>query len=400
MSDMIAFAKQLLSMKNILRDKNYEEFKIIYSYAIVSLLQLTGQTNTVSDTDVATSIERAEIQLKKQREAPRFDLQIFEENIFRVLRVSNRESKSKLEREIFFSYGLVGLLISVTVGSDINKSIEDEIKKTKEEWQKCAAQFKQEKANASRKDIEELQRREYLRYLEEYDEDEDRHENQKISYSKSYLSIGKLPESLNADEKELYLYKWYKDTGNDEISPFYRNLVWERNLRFVVSLSLRYSNITCADDLYCIGTDSLYKAIEKFKPSVGVEFATFASRIIINDFLQYRRKLNKESQRVVHLDDVIARDKNGSEQTYGDRLSYEGDNSLDICIRNDELKKLRLVLKELTDRDREIIQLRFLNEPNMTQKEVSDTLKISQSYISRLEKRLMARLRTLIDEAV
>ncbi|MCX8074312.1 MAG: sigma-70 family RNA polymerase sigma factor [Clostridia bacterium] len=406
MNDMIAYARQLILMKNILRNRNGENFKVIYSYSIINLLQLTSKNNSINENDVSISIQQAEIQLKKQQEAPRYDFQVFEENIFKVWRISKREARNKLEREIFFSYGLMGLLISVTIKTDIIKGIESEISKTKSEWEEYKNRLRQsknveykqkiEKNNKQEKDEDEENRKEYLRYLHQYDEES---KYQKGIYYQSYLSVGNLPEPLDADEKQAYIYGWYKATGKDEIDPRLRDLIWMRNLRLVSTLSIKYSNITYAEDLYSIGVEALEKCIERFKPSRGIDFGKFASTVIIREFLMHNRDLKKYSSRIVHIDDVISRDKNGNEQTYMDVLVYD-DSVENISIHAWELDQLRLILKDLSERDTLIVQLRYLDDPHLTQKEVSDKLQITPSYISRLEKKIINKLKNLIDEAV
>ena len=174
-----------------------------------------------------------------------------------------------------------------------------------------------------------------------------------------------------------------------------RRLLIEHNLRLVVYISKRFENTGInIEDLISIGTIGLIKAVNTFKASKNIKLATYASRCIENEILMYLRKVG--SQRTeVSFDEPLNTDWDGNELLLSDILGTDED---EVCrpLEDDaEKAMLRSAVESLEGREKEIIQLRFglLGGKDYTQKEVADMLGISQSYISRLEKRIIQRLR-------
>lgn len=169
----------------------------------------------------------------------------------------------------------------------------------------------------------------------------------------------------------------------------------EHNLRLVVYISRRFENTgTSLEDLISIGTIGLIKAISTYKLDKKIKLATYASRCIENEILMHIRKTSNQKAEV-SLDEPINMDCDGNELLLSDILGTDEDmimrpleDDADICV-------LRQALQELPDREREIVFMRFGLEgrKELTQKEVAQKMGISQSYISRLEKRIMLRLR-------
>ncbi|KPV45408.1 sporulation sigma factor SigE [Alicyclobacillus ferrooxydans] len=198
-----------------------------------------------------------------------------------------------------------------------------------------------------------------------------------------------LPPPLTRDE-EAYLLTRLPD-GDESV----RSMLIERNLRLVVYIARKFENTGLhIEDLVSIGTIGLIKAVNTFDPSKKIKLATYASRCIENEILMYLRRNNKLKSEV-SFDEPLNVDWDGNELLLSDVLGTEAD----TIYRNleDEVDKVLLydALSKLTDRERRIMELRFgLGRPSeMTQKDVADLLGISQSYISRLEKRIIKRLR-------
>ena len=176
-----------------------------------------------------------------------------------------------------------------------------------------------------------------------------------------------------------------------------RKLLIEHNLRLVVYISKRFENTGInIEDLISIGTIGLIKAVNTFKAGKNIKLATYASRCIENEILMYLRRNNK-TRLEVSIDEPLNVDWDGNELLLSDILGTDED-VIYRDIENEVERKLLLkAINKLTDREKTIINLRFgLNTPDgqeMTQKEVADLLGISQSYISRLEKKIMKRLK-------
>ncbi len=176
----------------------------------------------------------------------------------------------------------------------------------------------------------------------------------------------------------------------------------EHNLRLVVYIAKRFENTgTGIEDLISIGTVGLIKAINTFRPDKSIKLATYASRCIENEILMHIRK--HSGQRCeVSFDEPLNTDWDGNELLLSDVLGSDEDSvSYELELR-EERRVVRAAVAELDPRERELIELRYgLRDGNeLTQKEVADLLGISQSYISRLEKRILARLRTEIADKI
>ena len=176
----------------------------------------------------------------------------------------------------------------------------------------------------------------------------------------------------------------------------------EHNLRLVVYIARRFENTGInIEDLISIGTIGLIKAVETFDREKNIKLATYASRCIENEILMYLRKLS--SQRTeVSFDEPLNTDWDGNELLLSDVLGTEADEVSRPMEDDADRQALRTAVARLGDRDRDIITLRFglMGQPEYTQKEVADQMGISQSYISRLEKRILTRLRRDIQRAM
>lgn len=178
-----------------------------------------------------------------------------------------------------------------------------------------------------------------------------------------------------------------------------RTRLVEHNLRLVVYIAKRFENAgTGIEDLISIGTLGLIKAIDTFRPDKSIKLATYASRCIENEILMYLRKTSGRRCEV-SIDEPLNVDWDGNELLLSDVLGNEEDGVSYDLLRREERSVVRRAVAELDDRERELIELRFglRGGEELTQKQVADLLGISQSYISRLEKRILARLRTQID---
>ena len=209
---------------------------------------------------------------------------------------------------------------------------------------------------------------------------------------------GSFPRPLKAEEERMYLERMAQ--GDLEA----RNILIEHNLRLVAHIMKKYYTPNGdQDDLISIGTIGLIKGISTFKPDKNVRLATYASRCIENEILMYLRK-NQNRRKEVSIDEPLNVDWDGNELLLSDILGTDED----VIYKDieDEIEKdlLKNAIDHLNPREKKIVELRFgLKQPDgmeMTQKEVADQLGISQSYISRLEKRIMLRLRREIDSVV
>ena len=195
-----------------------------------------------------------------------------------------------------------------------------------------------------------------------------------------------LPPPLPVSEEQALLAD-----GSDEA----KQRLIERNLRLVVYIARRFENTGVnIEDLISIGTIGLIKGISTFQSDRNIKLATYCSRCIENEILMHIRKIAAQKTEV-SLDEPINTDWDGNELLLSDILGTEEDTVMRPLEEDAEQQLLREALARLSERDRYIISLRFgLNgQPEKTQKEVADLLGISQSYISRLEKRIMLRLR-------
>jgi RNA polymerase sporulation-specific sigma factor len=169
----------------------------------------------------------------------------------------------------------------------------------------------------------------------------------------------------------------------------------ERNLRLVVYIARRFENTGIhIEDLISIGAIGLIKAINTYKPDKNIKLATYASRCIENEILMYLRK-NSGQKSEVSFDEPLNTDWDGNELLLSDILGTESDLVMKPIEADVDRTLLQQALEKLTERERTIIVMRFglSRQEEMTQKEVADLMGISQSYISRLEKRIIAKLR-------
>ena len=155
------------------------------------------------------------------------------------------------------------------------------------------------------------------------------------------------------------------------------------------------------DDLVSIGTIGLIKGIETFKLDKNIKLATYASRCIENEILMYLRKTQK-SRNDCSLDEILSIDSDGNEMVLADILASSDPSALTKLEQNEDIDNLYYAISKLTKREREIIIKRFglFGETELTQKEVADMMGISQSYISRLEKRILEKMRNIIEERI
>lgn len=203
-----------------------------------------------------------------------------------------------------------------------------------------------------------------------------------------------LPPPLSKEEEEEILSKFESD------NEYVKKVLIEHNLRLVVYIARKFENTGIyVEDLISIGTIGLIKAINTFKTDKNIKLATYASRCIENEILMYLRK-NSNAKTEVSIDEPLNVDWDGNELLLSDILGTEND----VICKNieDEVdrKLLYTAMQKLSAREQRIMELRFgLKSGNeKTQKEVADMLGISQSYISRLEKRIIGRLKKEISK--
>ncbi len=199
-----------------------------------------------------------------------------------------------------------------------------------------------------------------------------------------------LPEPLSLEEEQRLSEKLAN--GDDKA----REKLIVHNLRLVVYIAKKFeSSGVSIDDLISIGTIGLIKAVNTFSPEKNIKLATYASRCIENEILMYLRKIASQKM-VVSLDEPLNTDWDGNELMLADVLGSEGDEISREIEEDDEKRILLQVIKNLPKREREIIEMRFGldDKEELTQKEVADIMGISQSYISRLEKRIIKKIGT------
>ncbi len=204
-----------------------------------------------------------------------------------------------------------------------------------------------------------------------------------------------LPPPLSQDEEREIISR-LKDSGEA------KSILIEHNLRLVVYLAKKFESTGInVEDLISIGTIGLIKAVNTFKAEKNIKLATYASKCIENEILMHLRRVGK-AKTEISLDEPLNIDWDGNELLLSDILGTEEDvvfkdmeSEVDLCLLNDSIKKLN-------KREYTIMKLRFglNNSKSFTQKEVADMLGISQSYISRLEKKILNRLKKEINKAV
>ncbi|WP_338753912.1 RNA polymerase sporulation sigma factor SigE [Bacillus sp. FJAT-52991] len=205
-----------------------------------------------------------------------------------------------------------------------------------------------------------------------------------------------LPPPLSRDEEEKLLSKL--PTGDQAA----RALLIERNLRLVVYIARKFENTGInIEDLISIGTIGLIKAVNTFNPEKKIKLATYASRCIENEILMYLRRNNKIRSEV-SFDEPLNVDWDGNELLLSDVLGTENDVITKDIEAGVDRSLLFKAMEQLSDREKQIMELRFglRGGEEKTQKDVADLLGISQSYISRLEKRIIHRLQKEFNKMV
>jgi RNA polymerase sporulation-specific sigma factor len=176
----------------------------------------------------------------------------------------------------------------------------------------------------------------------------------------------------------------------------------EHNLRLVAFIAKRFENTGAnIEELISIGTVGLMKAVSTFNKDKNIKLATYASRCIENEILMFIRKTSSQ-KREISIDEPLSVDWDGNELLLSDILGSDSDVVSREMEENEEKKILRAAIAELNPREKTIIEMRYglIDGNELTQKEVADALGISQSYISRLEKKIMQRLRRRIEEKI
>lgn len=202
-----------------------------------------------------------------------------------------------------------------------------------------------------------------------------------------------LPPPLDEESEALCLEK--VSLGDLEA----RNTLIIHNLRLVVFIAKKFESTKInIDDLISIGTMGLIKGIQTFKMDKNIKLATYASRCIENEILMFIRKTSRSRQEL-SLDEVLNVDSEGNEMVLADILGSEDELALNELTEREKESDLKKALASLSDEERNIIEMRFgLNgREELTQKEVADILGISQSYISRIEKRIIEKMRNSIN---
>lgn len=198
-----------------------------------------------------------------------------------------------------------------------------------------------------------------------------------------------LPPPLKGEQEQEALEQL--EQGSDDA----KQLLIERNLRLVVFIARRFENTGVGiEDLISIGSIGLIKGINTYRRDRNIKLATYASRCIENEILMYIRKIANQKNEV-SLDEPINMDYDGNELLLSDILGTDEDMILRPMEDDVDLCLLRQAVEQLPEREKQIVHMRFglNNQKELTQKEVAETMGISQSYISRLEKRIMLKLR-------
>ena len=202
----------------------------------------------------------------------------------------------------------------------------------------------------------------------------------------------KLPPPLSKEDELKYLVR--AKAGDEEA----RNILIEHNLRLVVFLAKKYENTTYdIEDLVSIGSIGLIKGINTYKIDKNIKLATYASRCISNEILMFLRK-NKRKKAEVSLEDALNYDAEGNELHLEDILGTDADLVPNEYEKQVDKEILSKEIEDLPNRDKEIMTLRYglNNTKEYTQKEVAEMLGISQSYISRIEKKVIRKLKQVM----
>ena len=217
----------------------------------------------------------------------------------------------------------------------------------------------------------------------------------KIIFLCSAIRGNTFPKPLTSEEEKYYL-KQYKE--NNDLQA--KEKLISHNLRLVAHIVKKYQGAEDNDDLISVGTVGLIKAINTYSENKGTRLATFAARCIENEILMLLRA-NKKYSNTVYLNDVVGRDKDGNELSLIDLLSDEDDSVITGVERKIYFEKILEIIKEcLDEREYKIMVLRYglKNGVPMAQREVASLLKISRSYVSRLEKTAFIKIRKALKD--
>ncbi len=198
---------------------------------------------------------------------------------------------------------------------------------------------------------------------------------------------GSFPRPLDPEEEKTYLERFKQ--GDKEA----REILIKHNLRLVAHIVKKYSGAGEADDLISVGSIGLIKGIQTFEYGKGSQLATYAARCIENEILMYIRS-NKKHKNDVSLSESVGSDKDGNDITLIDVLSVPADSVVEEVENKVLMEKIRACVAELPDRENRIITLRYglAGGRALTQLEVAKKLKISRSYVSRIEKKVLAKI--------
>lgn len=203
-----------------------------------------------------------------------------------------------------------------------------------------------------------------------------------------YVSNNSFPQPLSEEEERKQLLLWKQ--GDEDA----RGLLIEHNLRLVAHISKKYESTgDDPDDLISIGTIGLMKAVNTFDMDKGTKLATYAARCIDNEILMHLRA-TKRMRLDLYIREPIGVDKEGNEITLLDTLPYDGDSIPDMVETQMQQERLQKLLARLDRRERVVLMLRFglVDSVRLTQREIAKELKISRSYVSRIEKKAMQNL--------
>lgn len=205
-----------------------------------------------------------------------------------------------------------------------------------------------------------------------------------------FIRNGVFPPKLTEEKEAELILKLF----NSDTHDYAREKLIEHNLRLVAHIVKKYDNTReDQDDLISIGTIGLIKAVDTYSSSKNVKLATYAAKCIENEILMTLRA-NKKYSKDTLLSEAVNANKDNGEISLFDVLAYEEENIVDKIDRNDKIAKLKEYLSALDNRELEILTLRYglFNEKEQTQKEIAKTYGISRSYVSRIEKRALAKL--------
>lgn len=209
-----------------------------------------------------------------------------------------------------------------------------------------------------------------------------------------YISNNVFPTPLNETEEAFHLKK-LKEGDEDS-----RNILIEHNLRLVAHICKKFENTGLdKDDLISIGTIGLIKAINTFQNDKGTRLATYAARCIENEILMYLRS-SRNLRQEVYLQDPVGVDKEGNEVTLMDLLGSDGDEIMELVANSEEERQLLSKLYVLDAKEKYVICARYGlgNTIQRTQREIAKTLGISRSYVSRIEKKAVTKLKIEFDK--